>query len=322
MKKLFRIVYCFFLVLLIGSCSQNNQRNIENNSDSKLESFQGNYVSSDYQKRNEGYDWVAVKVSELTDSMLHISIRSRADIKKPTCTFDANALKMDSTQNYIANIEGNTVLFIFEADSMVVSADPGNLFSNPNYFCSGGASIAGVYKKIEEPLDSTQIDKVLFRKGLNYKEFSFFIELYGKKLTIQPIGLSIDDHKVIHEIEGTIVNAEVGDLNIDGFPEVLIYLQSDGSGSYGSVIGYSVNNGKSMSSIANLPPVAENAEANSGYMGHDEFAIVESSLIQRFPIYKPGDSNAKPTGGTRQVQYKLKDGEAMRQFVVDQIVEY
>jgi len=74
--------------------------------------------------------------------------------------------------------------------------------------------------------------------------------------------------------------------------------------------------------IASLPSVAENAEASNGYMGHDEFAIVESTLVQRFPIYKPGDSNANPTGGTRQIQYKLKDGEAMRKFVVDQVVEY
>jgi hypothetical protein len=190
------------------------------------------------------------------------------------------------------------------------------------YFCSGGASLAGVYHKIEEPLDSVQIDKVLFRKILNYNQFDFFIEAYGKKLTIQPVGLSVDNSIAEQQIEGTVVNAEVGDLNIDGFPEVMVYLQSDGSGSYGSVIGYSVNNGKSMSMIASLPSVAENAEASNGYMGHDEFAIVESTLVQRFPIYKQGDSNANPTGGTRQIQYKLKDGEAMRKFVVDQVVEY
>jgi hypothetical protein len=190
------------------------------------------------------------------------------------------------------------------------------------YFCSGGASLAGVYRKISEPLDSVQIDKVLFRKALNYNEFTFFLEVYDKDLTIQPVGLSIDNQIVTHQIEGTVMNAEVGDLNIDGYPEVLVYIQSAGSGSYGSVIGYSVNNGKSMSMIASLPPVAENPEASEGYMGHDEFAIVESTLVQRFPIYKTGDINAKPTGGTRQVQYKLKEGEAMRQFAVDQIVEY
>jgi hypothetical protein len=162
----------------------------------------------------------------------------------------------------------------------------------------------------------------LFRKALNYNEFNFFIEVYDKELTIQPVGLTIDNQIVSHKIEGVVMNAEVGDLNIDGYPEVLVYIQSAGSGSYGSVIGYSVNNGKSMSMIADLPPVVENAEAGSGYMGHDEFAIVESALVQRFPIYLPGDSNAKPTGGTRQIQYKLKEGEALRQFIVDQIVEY
>ena len=32
--------------------------------------------------------------------------------------------------------------------------------------------------------------------------------------------------------------------------------------------------------------------------------------MRRFPIYKPGDANAKATGGERQICYKLKAGEA------------
>ncbi|MGB5191200.1 MAG: hypothetical protein WBN54_14170, partial [Robiginitalea sp.] len=59
-----------------------------------------------------------------------------------------------------------------------------------------------------------------------------------------------------------------------------------------------------------------------GYMGHDEFAVVETSLVRRFPVYKSGDSNSNPTGGTRQIQYKLQDGEASRLFVIDNISEY
>ena len=47
-----------------------------------------------------------------------------------------------------------------------------------------------------------------------------------------------------------------------------------------------------------------------GYQGHDQFQVVESCLARRFPIYKPGDSNAKATGGQRQICYKLKAGEA------------
>jgi hypothetical protein len=42
-----------------------------------------------------------------------------------------------------------------------------------------------------------------------------------------------------------------------------------------------------------------------GYMGHDQFAVVETTLMRRFPVYRPGDSNAKPTGGTKQISYRL-----------------
>jgi hypothetical protein len=322
MKKFYEIVFIVAIGFLLGSCSPKNQKSTENVNVNNTESFTGNYTTSDYQKRSEGFDWVAVKVNELTDSILQVSVRSRADIKKPTCTFDARAFKTLAKNTFRASAEGYNIFFVFDADSLLISGETEVDNQMLGYFCSGSVSLAGVYHKIAEPLDTVQIDKVLFRKTLNYNDFSFFIEVYDKELTIQPVGLSVDNSVSEHQIEGTVVNAEVGDLNIDGFPELMIYLQSDGSGSYGSVIGYSVNNGKSMSMIASLPPVAENPEASNGYMGHDEFAIVESSLIQRFPIYKSGDTNAKPTGGTRQVQYKLKDGETMRKFVVDAIVEY
>lgn len=68
--------------------------------------------------------------------------------------------------------------------------------------------------------------------------------------------------------------------------------------------------------------VAENEKINQGYQGHDEFTLVEHYLSQRFPIYQDGDSNAKPSGKMRQIEYELKDGEASRQFVVKNITEY
>ena len=43
--------------------------------------------------------------------------------------------------------------------------------------------------------------------------------------------------------------------------------------------------------------------------------IGETALVREFPIYRPGDSNAKPTGGTRHVYYKLVRGEASWQFM-------
>jgi len=167
----------------------------------------------------------------------------------------------------------------------------------------------------------TKLAKPKFSRKLSLNNISFDINLTGKQLSIQPSGLANDNTEIFKQIEGTITNAEIGDLNGDGFPEVLVYITSDGSGSYGTVIGYSVNNGKSMSEIY-MPNIADNPKANKGYMGHDEFAIVENSLCQRFPTYNPQDTNSNPTGKMRQIQYKLKDGENSRVFVVDKIIEF
>jgi hypothetical protein len=56
--------------------------------------------------------------------------------------------------------------------------------------------------------------------------------------------------------------------------------------------------------------VAKNPEAASGYMGHEEFAGVGNSFMQRFPIDAEGDANTDPTGGSKQLPYHLAAGEA------------
>lgn len=163
-----------------------------------------------------------------------------------------------------------------------------------------------------------------FSAELTYpgSKISFRVSTQGDSLMIQPSGLSVSNETLYHDITGyTVVNAEIGDLNIDSYPEVFVYLTSDGSGSYGKLIGYSVNNGKSVSQVY-LPEISENSEVNKGYMGHDEMAIVENTFCQRFPVYKEGDSNASPTGGTRQIQYKLVDGESGRMLKIDKVVEF
>jgi hypothetical protein len=182
-------------------------------------------------------------------------------------------------------------------------------------------------EKVEINIDSTSLSKNVkgFSKSLELQGFKFDVTTTGEgsiqQLTIQPYGLKVDSSKIVMEIDGSVSKADINDLNADGFPELLIYTVSAGSGSYGNVIGYSVNEGKSMSPIY-FPPIADNPNASKGYMGHDEFEMVELSLIQRFKVYNEGDNNNNPTGKTRQIQYKLKDGGASRKFVVDKIVEY
>lgn len=141
------------------------------------------------------------------------------------------------------------------------------------------------------------------------------------KLTITPKGLQGDNTPITLEADGTVTGSEVADLNGDGSPEIYVYVQSAGSGSYASLTAYSANNKKSLSQIY-LPELSDDKKNSKGYMGHDEFRVVENTLVRRFPTYKDGDSNAKPTGKTRQLQYTLKAGEAGWLLKLDKTTEY
>ncbi|MEI7572166.1 MAG: hypothetical protein WCJ52_03460 [Phenylobacterium sp.] len=164
-----------------------------------------------------------------------------------------------------------------------------------------------------------------FAKRLEMQGFAFDITATNEgsinTLQIVPTGLSQQTAPITSEIEGTVSGAEIDDLDANGFPEIYIYVTSAGSGSYGSLVGYAVNKGKSVTPIY-LPPVADSPTLSKGYMGHDEFAVVEGTLIQRFPIYREGDANARPTGKIRQLQYKLKAGEAGWVLRLDRSMEF
>lgn len=114
------------------------------------------------------------------------------------------------------------------------------------------------------------------------------------------------------EIDGRVNGMEVADLNSDGRPDLLIYVTSAGSGSCGSVKAWTVSKKQTLLPIT-MPELT--GPWAQGYMGHDSFAVVETTLMRKFPVYRPGDSNARPTGGIRTVSYKLAPGEASWQFM-------
>ena len=328
MKEIFKLPYLIVIVLFLTIGCKTDTKKVEEVSKTEFTkelNVSGSYVSDGYSKKSEGYDWVAISVTETESNKLNILVRSRADKKKPTCTFDAVANKVDE-KVYQTQIDGKSVLFEFTNEQISITTenkdDEGLLY----FYCSGGASIAGTYQKINKQIDQNQIDKTKFNRVLNLQDVGFnvsSIEKDGKNtLTIFTFGLEEREFNETFNIDGEeVTNAEVEDLNSDGSPELFIFTQSVGSGSYGNVYAFSVNNKKSMSQV-HFQPTAENSEINKGYMGHDEFSLVENTLGQRFPIYKEGDTNAEPTGGIRQVSYKLVEGEAMRKLEIDKITEY
>jgi hypothetical protein len=137
-------------------------------------------------------------------------------------------------------------------------------------------------------------------------------------LEIVPAGLAIDNRPISRTIEGIVTDARVADIDAAGSPEIYVFVTSAGSGSYGALVAYAANKRKSLSEIY-MRPITDHATAGNGYQGHDVFAIAKGRFIRRFPIYKPGDINARPTGGTRELRYRLVPGEANWLLEVDRV---
>lgn len=140
------------------------------------------------------------------------------------------------------------------------------------------------------------------------------------KLTITPSGLKIVNDPATHDINGRVIRAEVADIDANGDPEIYVFTTSNGD-QRGGVIAYSTNNKKSMSQIY-VPAIADDAKNNVGYVGGDESAIVENTLVTRFKLYSGYGSEYRPTGKWRQLQYKLRPGEAGWKMVLDKVVEF
>jgi hypothetical protein len=158
-------------------------------------------------------------------------------------------------------------------------------------------------------------DKTLTKEGV-----SFHIQATQKgslnTLTVTPKGLSKSNRPETTEIDGTVSDAKIGDINHDGAPEIYIVITSAGSGSYGSLVAYSTNHHKSMSVIS-LPELDPHSKEAQEYMGHDTFTLTENRLIRRYPVYKKGDPNYCPTGGIRKLSYILVPGEATWQLKLE-----
>jgi hypothetical protein len=102
--------------------------------------------------------------------------------------------------------------------------------------------------------------------------------------------------------DGTVQNAWVANLSGGGGFEVVIATQSSGSGSYGALAVFRWT-GTSLKplNVADLSPAQK-----QGYRGHDVFRLDRGRVVRAFPIYRPNDPNARPSGGTRRLVYDFR----------------
>lgn len=328
MKKVHYLLLSWFLFFEFGCSTSTPTSNlpeeggIENTIEQTSENFIGDFVTEEYKNREDGYDWTVVRILQNELGELSAEISSRSDLKRPSCRWATQLDTLDE-QTLVTSFMDETILFKVKGDSLWIEGDSPEADELLHFFCNGGASLKNSYTRIHEPLDESQIKNFTFDQTLSLQGIDFEIKATEQNpytiLEITPRGLEIDNSTVNHQVDGGYIKSEIEDLNSDGWPEVLVYFNTYGLEMKAFLIGYSVNNGKSMSRIS-MPELTE--EQKEGFRGMDEFAIVETSLIRRFPTYQLDGENWAPTGKTRQIQYKLRNGEASREFYVVNVSEY
>ena len=156
-----------------------------------------------------------------------------------------------------------------------------------------------------------------FNVHLSRNDHAFDVTTEGtgslRAMTIIHIGNGAAD-TVKQEIDGTVMNAACADLDRDSIPEVYVFAQSAGSGSYTNLYGFQFDQRGRQSIV--LPELDKRLAA--GYLGHDTLWVQDTVLVRMFPVYTEGDINASASGGTRTIEYTLqrdRDGE-LRLFAV------
>ncbi|UYZ60470.1 hypothetical protein [Hymenobacter latericus] len=144
-----------------------------------------------------------------------------------------------------------------------------------------------------------------FRKEMSRGDYNFAVRTVGsgsqRQLTLEAKRLGRELMASSTSIEGVVADAVVTNLNNDDYPELLVFMNAAGSGSYGKLVGYEfLSRGR-----RNLVLPALDGPAAVGYLGHDSFRVEDRKIIRSFPVYLPTDPNSSPSGGTRVVEYEL-----------------
>jgi len=160
-----------------------------------------------------------------------------------------------------------------------------------------------------------KIDTTLTINNAGYKVSCNNKNADDNSVSVSPVGFKNTATTAAFTIKGTLVKAEIGDLNSDGYPDLVMYVFGVPNSETGTVIGISSVANNSLAPIY-FPDIYADPKLRDGYRGQDEFSIRYGMLSRTFPIYKPGDADNKPTGGKRVIQYQVTTEKERSSFKV------
>ncbi|MCB0476723.1 MAG: hypothetical protein KDC84_01070 [Crocinitomicaceae bacterium] len=133
-------------------------------------------------------------------------------------------------------------------------------------------------------------------------------------ITITPSGLENSNEAVLAISESKNISFAIEDLDSDGSPELIVFAKVDDLNT--DIFAYSTYNKKSMGLI-NFQENSPEIKTEKAHLIKKEYAVVETTLSRR-------NTYEKEDGSTYVVQtdYKLVDGEAMKQLIKSKEYQY
>lgn len=141
----------------------------------------------------------------------------------------------------------------------------------------------------------------------------------GNTLTLTPSGLQTDNSPAERPLDGSAMRAQLVDIDGDGAPEVAVWFVRPDQIKSAGVVVFSTNRRKFLSDVAIEQPDKKDL---AGYRGQDEFELAQGIFVRRFPVFRPDDPPSGPSGGIRQIQYRLEKSEAVWQLKISRVVDY
>lgn len=149
-----------------------------------------------------------------------------------------------------------------------------------------------------------------FDKSASYEKITFRVTspqtADGNTFTITPTGLSVSNESITKRVKGKVIDVMAEDIDGDNSPEAAVIVELANGHRHAHV--FTTFSGKSFGEVHFSEP--GDKALFDGYKGGDEYEMMENTFVRRFPLHGQA---AK----TRQLQFKLKPGEAMKQLVLD-----
>jgi len=166
---------------------------------------------------------------------------------------------------------------------------------------------AGVVVTIKANGQAKKVDTTAMQGSTGYRVSCNNKDENENIVSISPKGFGKEIRDLSFAVKGKLRKILVDDLNADGYPDLILCIYSGANGIMGNIVCVASSGNTSLVPVR-FPDIYSNPKLREGYKGQDDFTIVIGSLLQSFPVYKPGDTET-PTGGTRFIQYKVMNGE-------------